>query len=153
MTRLVRTAALALGLSAGTVPAIAADPAQPLIDADRAFAQRAKEVGVGAAFKEYAADVSIYPSAPGFTMTPDDWTRAFPPGSTLEWEPVGGSMDAAGTMGMTWGKGLLRGTGADGKPFELRTHYLTVWQKQPDGSWKFVADTGVPEPKPPATKP
>ena len=46
-----------------------------------------------------------------------------------------------GDLGFTIGVATIRG--------ELTSHYskyLTVWKKQPDGEWRFVADGGNPVP-------
>lgn len=51
----------------------------------------------------------------------------------------------SGDIAYTRGRYLLTMTNADtGKPESSTGHYLTVWQKQPDGSWKAVEDFITP---------
>ena len=59
---------------------------------------------------------------------------------SLKWEPLFAKVSKSGDLGYTYGVWELviklepensrRGT------------YLTIWELQPDGQWKFVADTG-----------
>ena len=60
------------------------------------------------------------------------------PGSPLTWEPTRAEIAASGDLGYTFGNYKIR-TGD-----EVRSHgvYVTVWKKQPDGSWKYVLDGG-----------
>jgi ketosteroid isomerase-like protein len=37
---------------------------------------------------------------------------------------------------------VFRQKEASGKVTERRGQYVTIWRKQPDGSWKVVFDTG-----------
>jgi ketosteroid isomerase-like protein len=59
----------------------------------------------------------------------------------LTWTPEGGELSPAGDMGFTWGhyEGRSIGSAAD-TPVE-RGRYVTVWKKEPDGTWKIVMDT------------
>lgn len=58
----------------------------------------------------------------------------------LVWEPFA-SGRASDTLGFTVGKATY--TGSD--PSDTwRSSYVTVWRKQPDGSWKVLFDTGRP---------
>ena len=72
-----------------------------------------------------------------------DWEDFFKAdGPTLTWVPTKGEVLGAGDLGYTTGRSVFRRKGADGKIVERRGQYLTVWRKQPDGSWKVVFDTG-----------
>ncbi len=66
------------------------------------------------------------------------------PDFKLTWEPTKAEMFPSGTMGYTVGKFTVRFP-KDGKEVSFRGTYLTVWQKQKDGSWKVVADGGAPD--------
>jgi len=60
----------------------------------------------------------------------------------LSWKPLFASVSSAGDLGYTLGKhtSILFKT-PDKKP--IRTgYYLTIWKKQPDGTWRFVFDMG-----------
>jgi len=61
----------------------------------------------------------------------------------LTWTPEGGELSPDGTMGYTWGHyegWSLKGAGIE------RGRYVTVWKKEPDGSWKVVLDSSNEDP-------
>jgi ketosteroid isomerase-like protein len=58
----------------------------------------------------------------------------------LSWEPLFEKISESGDLGYTYG--LHSNT--DKKTGEVtRGTYITVWQKQSDGSWKYVLDSGT----------
>lgn len=63
-------------------------------------------------------------------------------GPTLTWTPRRAQVIGAGDVGVSSGSAVFRARGADGSVRERRSEYLTVWRKQPDGTWKVVFDTG-----------
>lgn len=58
----------------------------------------------------------------------------------LTWTPEGGRMAANGDMGFTWGQYHGTAKDAEGNPVKTTGRYMTVWRKQPDGSWKVEMD-------------
>jgi hypothetical protein len=67
-----------------------------------------------------------------------------PPGFKLEWEPLFADASDDGTLGYTWGYFKMTAPPRDGKG-ETRTVLgltMTIWKRQPDGSWKWVFDGG-----------
>ncbi len=75
------------------------------------------------------------------------------PGVSLTWEPQRAEVSPGGRLGFTTGRWLSVRKDKEGKRMELRGTYMNFWQKQPDGSWKVVADVGDPDelpPRPPA---
>lgn len=72
-----------------------------------------------------------------------DWT---PAQYQLTWTPDGGRMSAAGDMGFTWGHYEGRAKDRDGNPVLTTGRYMTVWKKQPNGSWKVELDASNKEP-------
>src|SRR5262245_14902816 len=133
-----------------------AGPVEEVMDADRAFAKLAQEKGVPEAFAAYAA-----PDAHWFIPGPEPLrgadaikarlAKSFAKGGKLEWEPKRGWASADGTMAVTWGRSVYTSPKNDkGETFSSKGSYMTVWMKQPDGSWKFSHDMGTddPEPKP-----
>ncbi len=58
----------------------------------------------------------------------------------LSWEPLYEKISASGELGYTYGlhSNLDKATGK-----VTKGTYITIWQKQADGSWKFVLDTGT----------
>jgi len=51
-----------------------------------------------------------------------------------------GKVEVSGVLAYTQGTVSLKTTARDGKPFTDTGKYLTVWKKQPDGSWKVIED-------------
>jgi ketosteroid isomerase-like protein len=58
----------------------------------------------------------------------------------LSWEPVFEKISESGDLGYTYGihTSTNKATGEKSKGT-----YITVWQKQTDGKWRFVLDTGT----------
>ncbi len=64
----------------------------------------------------------------------------------LTWTPTDAMMGPSGDMGYTWGHFEGRSKDANGNPVVTSGRYMTIWRKEPDGSWKFVLDAGANEP-------
>jgi ketosteroid isomerase-like protein len=61
----------------------------------------------------------------------------------LTWTPTDGMMGPSGDMGYTWGHFEGRSKDANGNPVLTSGRYITMWRKEPDGSWKVVLDAGA----------
>jgi len=66
------------------------------------------------------------------------------PNVQLTWTPLKVDVSVDGTLGYTWGKYRYTSKGKDGKTADLVGIYLTIWKRQPDGTWKYVFD-GAPQ--------
>ena len=136
-----KTIAALAAASLLATPALAAgvDPA-PVIAAERAFAARAGEVGVARSFLENMTDDAIV-----FNPDPVKAKAVYggrPPektpkegGTRLAWWPNWAGIARSGDLGFTTGPAEVNG--------KRSVHYFTVWQKQADGSWKWVYDGGA----------
>ena len=135
---------LALALAASSCTRVLPAPvdsraaAEPVIAAERAFAQRHQSVSVKQSFLEYAAPdgVMVTPngvrSAREFIATwPDTDDKGF-----IVWWPTFAGIARSGDVGFTTGPASYGG----GKSF---TNYFTIWKKQPDGTWKWAIDMGT----------
>ena len=111
-----------------------------LVEAERGFARTSVSKGTKDAFLSVLTDDSILfrPHAvPG-----KKWTSENPaPPSQLSWEPEFADIAAAGDLGYTTGPWEVRRTPQD-QPAGFG-HYVTLWRKQPDGSWKLALDIGI----------
>jgi ketosteroid isomerase-like protein len=112
---------------------------------DRAFAAFALRAGVGAAFRKYAASdaVGLFDSR-GLTFGPDAIAASFgdvKPGAFF-WRPAVADVAPSGDLAVISGDVEIRDVKADGS-FTVQTTavYLTVWRRQPNGEWRFVADS------------
>jgi ketosteroid isomerase-like protein len=65
----------------------------------------------------------------------------FPAGAVLEWRPVAADIAKSGDLGCTVGEATIRSLNQYSK-------YLTIWKRQADKRWKFVADGGNLRPAP-----
>lgn len=135
-----------------TMPALGqsppAHPARMVMEADHAFAARAKQVGPGQAFTEYAEPRVFMLNDPVPGTDGPDLAKIFPPSLEIDWGPVDGAISGDGTLGYTWGKARYYKVKADGTKEELTpSRYVTIWRRQKDGSWKFLADGGLHAPE------
>jgi ketosteroid isomerase-like protein len=120
--------------------------AHELLSADSAFSAMSVARGAKAAFIAFAADegVTLGPGGTPMNHGRDAIGAAFagfPADAVLEWAPVGADIAASGDLGCTVGEAAVT---------TLRSYskYLTIWKRQPDGAWKFVADGGNARPGP-----
>jgi len=121
-----------------------ADPHE-LIQADSAFAALSVTSGAKTAFLAFAAEDAISFGG-GAQMTQGRQAigagfDGFPAGAVLEWWPVAAEIAPSGDLGCTVGEAKITSLNHYSK-------YLTIWRRQPDGRWKFVADGGNVRPAP-----
>lgn len=117
---------------------------QQILAADSGFAAQADAQGAEPAFRAWAAkDAAAVGGGAQIVCGPAAAAALFagPPGA-LTWAPQLGGAAASGDLGFT--VGLARVAGAPA----TYTKYLTVWQRQGDGTWRFVADGGNAAPAP-----
>lgn len=129
-----------------------------LLKADRDFAQAVAQKGLEGWMSFMADQAVLLRPQPvvGNDAVRNAMRETFAnPNSKLTWTPTRGELFKSGNMGYTVGRFEAVQTGEKGEKFTVRGTYLTVWQKQPDGSWKVVCDGGSPDPAPakPAAKP
>lgn len=121
-----------------------ATPAPALEDADRAFFAATRDRGADGWADFYAPDGANWGG--GQLITGHDAIEADIAGllakAKLIWRPVGSRMGPSDGLGFT--VGTFEVVGADGKTIATGS-YETVWEKQPDGSWKVAADAGRPD--------
>jgi ketosteroid isomerase-like protein len=120
-----------------------------LYDLEARFAKDVLEQG-GAGFAAWFADDGV---ALGNGAAPligkvaiaksANWS---PKNYQLTWTPTDAMMGPSGDMGYTWGHYEGRSKDANGSPVLTSGRYITMWRKEPDGSWKVVMDAGANEP-------
>lgn len=119
-----------------------------------AFCAMAKEKGINAAFSHFAApDVAFIDTDPRQWRGPAAVQQRMGndrPGVSLTWSAYFTDVSDDGTLGYNYGRYESRGPGLDGKETVRGGWFLSIWKRQPDGSWKYVMDTGVPDHPPPA---
>lgn len=149
---------LALGLLATTLAFAAPDKEhlkQEVAAMEDQFCAMAKEKGLLAAFQHFAApDVAFIDTDPRQFRGPAAVLQRMgtdKPGVTLTWSAYFTDVSDDGTLGYNYGRYELHAPGPDGKEVTRTGWFLTIWKRQPDGSWRYVMDTGAPD-KPAAVK-
>ena len=133
------------GLTPSLVPPISGS-ARAMADADLAFAKMAIDSTVGAAFGNYAAPDATFPAGESPMSVGPAALRArmSTPARNQQvwrWHPVYAGATDSGDFGYTVGEATIRvSRAADAQAFE--TKYVTVWQRQADGTLKFLLDSG-----------
>jgi ketosteroid isomerase-like protein len=130
---------LAMVVSACTTPQnLAPVTAAPVVNAERAFAARAHEIGWIPAFCQFSAEDSRLIGRAGLVNAhermcalPDDGER------NLYWAPSYAGLAASGDLGFTTGPASFDAAHTPS------IQYFTVWRRQSDGSWKWIYDGGV----------
>jgi ketosteroid isomerase-like protein len=165
-TSLILTAGLAAGFCASAAWAQLPEPGvnqapNPLTDAtakpgkillydlEARFAKDVLERG-GAGFADWFADDGVAlgngaaPLIGKVAITKSaNWS---PKDYQLTWTPTDAMMGPSGDMGYTWGHYEGRSKDNNGNPVLTGGRYITMWRKQPDGTWKVVLDAGANEP-------
>jgi ketosteroid isomerase-like protein len=127
--------------------AFAGDPADGLLQADRDFCKAVATQRLEGWMSFMAPNVVTFggPGYKGQDEVRKSMKETFDdPNMKLTWEPTKAEMFASGNMGYTVGRFTVSAM-KDGKEMRFQGTYLTVWQKQKDGSWKVVADGGAPD--------
>ncbi|HEV7890919.1 MAG TPA: hypothetical protein VGP08_09780 [Pyrinomonadaceae bacterium] len=121
----------------------------PVVEAEHAFAQYSIDHGMKDAFINFAApDGVLFRRGPINAV--ETWKNRNPaPTGLLTWWPSYADVSSAGDMGWTTGPYEFREKPTDEKPAGTG-HFFTVWQRQPDGTFRFVVDLGIEHPAPAA---
>ena len=123
----------------------AAAEREAVMATDRAFSDSGAR-DLGEAFARFAApDGAVLGPAPEMTWGRDAIRADFsggPPARRLVWGPVLGGVSSTGDLGWTIGEAETRAMDQPGTPAVGKSKYLTIWRKQPDGTWRYVVDGG-----------
>jgi ketosteroid isomerase-like protein len=114
-----------------------------LLDLEAKFA-RATAEGGGKAFASWFASDAVslsnrQPPEQGHDVIAGHATWS-PQDYQLQWTPDGGQMGPSGDMGYTWGHYSGHSRDKAGAPIVTTGRYITVWKRQPDGTWKVILD-------------
>jgi ketosteroid isomerase-like protein len=123
----------------------AAAQAEQLLAVDGAFSDASLERTLGVAFEAFAAPDGIAVGGGQFVYGPAAIGEAFAatPDDHVSWVPRFSRAAESGDLGFTVGDAsfIL-------PDVSFYTKYLTIWQKQDNGEWRFVADFGSSRPAP-----
>ncbi len=116
-----------------------------LIESERSFSKASAEQGIRDAFLSYLADDAVIFRPNPIAAKPFYLNREKTPG-LLTWEPEYANISLAGDLGYTTGPYEFR-KNKDAKKADGHGHYVSIWKKQSDGSWRVVIDCGIAHPK------
>jgi ketosteroid isomerase-like protein len=116
-----------------------------LLQTDRNFSAMSQQKGMHEAFLYFMANDGVILRNNSFPDKGKDKLKEHFAGKNdssfiLTWEPLFEKISECGDIGYTYGihTNTEKSTGKI-----TRGTYVTIWQKQTDGSWKFVLDTGT----------
>jgi hypothetical protein len=110
----------------------AAEPSA-VIAAELAFARMAREKGQWTAFRENATEDAVWPS-PGWVNVRQSLKGTPDPAQAIVWEPDSVIVSCDGSFALS--------TGPATYPSGRRSRFATIWQRQDDGSHRWVLDQG-----------
>jgi ketosteroid isomerase-like protein len=129
-----------------------AQTVEDILQAERDFNQMAQDGEVRDAFLAYAADTAIMMNPGQHFVEGEGAAHAFigswPDGINLSWAPIGGMLAESGELGFTYGTYVSLSSDEEGNEIASHGKYVTIGQRQEDGSWKWVLDGGNPSPTP-----
>ncbi len=116
-----------------------------LLQTDREFSEMSLKEGMFVAFLAYIADDGVILRDNSYPEQGKEKLQARFEGRSdtsfvLTWEPLFEKIAESGEIGYTYGThtNLDKATGT-----VTKGTYVTIWLKQPDGSWKYILDSGT----------
>ena len=122
-------------------PRAAAAHATEVAAAERAFSDRAQQVGLKAAFGEFGHPQAIHLAAPrGYAIGLQAITANFEEGSTspLRWSSDRTVAASSGDLGLSIGRIYPNGAAPAGQPASIP--FFTIWHRDPGGQWRYIAE-------------
>ncbi len=119
-----------------------------LVETEKAFAAAAASDGAKQAFIKFFSDDGIV-FQPGPVNAKEFWQGQPESPALLAWHPVWAEISFDGQLGYTTGPWEFKPAGKDGDAVAFG-QYITLWQKQADGSFKAVLDLGTQHARPDA---
>jgi ketosteroid isomerase-like protein len=149
----VWTLTLAVLLVAGAASQVAAQAPSArkaaeaaMLKADRDFNQAMADRDIKR-FLSFVAEDATFNTDRGRAAVEKAWAPFFTPeGPRLTWAPTKAESLVGADIGITIGTWQRRTKAADGTTKTTNGQYLTVWQKQKDGSWQASYDKGSTAP-------
>jgi ketosteroid isomerase-like protein len=120
---------------------------QKLVETEHAFARMAADKGNKPSFLAYMTDDALV-FTPQKTNAKQFWTARQPrTGTLLSWAPNFADISGNGALGYTTGNWEFRANAKDETPAGFGD-FITLWSRQPDGTYKWIIDIGVEHGKP-----
>jgi len=120
---------------------------QKIYETEKAFEQAAAKEGLNQSFVEFSAPDGIC-FFPGYPVNCREYFKSQPASPAfLTWNPTFIDISSNGALGYSIGNSVFRPKGKDGAD-AIFGQYLSIWQRQPDGNYRTVLDTGISHAKP-----
>ncbi len=126
-----------------------------LFHADESWAAAAEAGDVERIFTFWTDDAVIYPPV-GPVVEGIEAIRELvrrsrdQEGFAISWSPTGAEVSSAADVGFTFGTWERTAPGPEGMLSRSTGHYVSIWRKQPDGSWRCFLEisqlAGLPSP-------
>jgi ketosteroid isomerase-like protein len=115
---------------------------QAMVNTERTFSKLAETQNTRDAFLANLNDQSLAFHQGSPSNAKEKWTSATPGPEWLYWLPSYADISRSGDLGFTYGPWNYRSNKSIEKP-EASGHFITVWKKQPDNTWKIAIDVGI----------
>lgn len=142
--RLVLFCTLAAGPVSSALGETAEEAARAVLAREAEFCRMGLETSTRAAFLEFLTDDSIA-FEPGPVNAKQLWNGRAEGTISLKWYPTFVGVARSCDLAFTTGPAEWRKNKEDEKPFG-HGQFITIWKKQPDGTWKVALDVGGPVP-------
>lgn len=114
-----------------------------MVQTDRDFSAASEKEGMKKAFLNYIADDAVL-LRPGYLPIVEGDVVKFLTSQedtsfVMTWDAKGGQLSKSNDLGYTYGVYEIK---LKEKDSVINGTYLSIWQKQTDGKWKLVLDTG-----------
>jgi ketosteroid isomerase-like protein len=147
---------LALGCAGSPPDQAPAEPeadAQVLMEMEREFARSVAEKDLTEFLEFWAEDGAALPHgaplAEGREEVRKVWEGLFADhDATLTWIPTRAAIARSGDLGFTYGSYTSSRRGPDGRERVQKGKYVTIWRKDPGGTWRVLVDGGNPDTPP-----
>ena len=111
--------------------------------AEQAFSDRAQQIGLRAAFREYGRPDAMNMGGPGpIAIGLDAVTAGFPEGETtspVRWSTERSFIAPSGDLGVSIGTIRANGPVPEGQPASFP--FFTIWRRDtPEGAWRYIAE-------------
>jgi len=118
-------------------------------ETEKAFEKLVAEKGLNAGFVEFLSPLGVmfFPEAANGRET---WRARFASPAALTWNPIWIDVASNGAIAYSIGNSVFRPKGKD-DPNAFFGHYISVWSRQQDESYKAALDTGINHEKPATT--
>lgn len=112
---------------------------------EKAFEQMCEEKGIPEAFAWYAAENATIKRENDTLISGREYIRDYYKKTTAKntkvlWSPDYVEVAKSRDMAYSYGKYLWLVSDKNGQEQKYTGVYITIWKKQPDGSWKYVWD-------------